>query len=122
MQARNGRIHGWPGPSVDVEKWQAGHLWIHGWPGSIVGPEQTADTYNAFVVMVTYEYSKIIIRAPSSFRSTEAIRATIPIVRLLGIVFSGCGGAGYWDSIDIEKVRGLLGKREYAGVCTSRVR
>ena len=107
---------------MDVEKWQAGHPWIHGWPGSTAGPEQTADAYNTFVVMVTCEYSKIVIRTPSSFRSAEAIRATIPTARLLGMVFSGCGGAGYWDSIDIEKARELLGKREYAGVCTSRVR
>ena len=28
--SRNGRIYGWPGPSVDVEKWWAGHPWIHG--------------------------------------------------------------------------------------------
>ena len=32
MQARNRRIHGFPRPSLGVEKWQAGHLWIHGWP------------------------------------------------------------------------------------------
>ena len=32
MQARNGRIHGRPEPSVNVEKWQAGHPWIHRWP------------------------------------------------------------------------------------------
>ena len=28
MQARNGRIHGWPGPSVDVDEWKAGHPWV----------------------------------------------------------------------------------------------
>ena len=24
-------IHEWPGPSVDVEEWQAGHPWTRGW-------------------------------------------------------------------------------------------
>ena len=72
--------------------------------------------------MVTYEYNNIVIRAPSFFRSAEAIRAAIPSARLLGMVFSGCGGAKHWDSIDIEKVRELLGKGEHAGVCISRVR
>ena len=72
--------------------------------------------------MVIYEYSNIEIRGPSSLRSAEAIRAAIPTARLLGMVFRGSGGAGHWDSIDFEKARELLGKREYAGVCVSRVR
>ena len=80
-----------------------------------------ADTYDTFVVMVTYDYSNVVIRAPSSFQSADAIRAAIPTARLLGMVFSGCGGAGYWDSVDMERARELLGKREYAGVCVSRV-
>ena len=63
----------------------------------------TADAYKAFVVMVTCEYSNITIRVPSSFWSAEAIRAAMPTDRLLGMVFSGYGGAGHWDSIDIEK-------------------
>ena len=80
--------------------------------------QPTVDAYDTFVVvMVTNGHSNAVIRAPSSFRSTEAIRAAIPTARLLGMVFSGCGGAGHWDSIDIERARELLGKREYAGVC-----
>ena len=53
----------------------------------------TADAYDTFVVMVTYDYSNIVIRAISSFRSAEAIRAAIPTARLLSMVLSGCGGA-----------------------------
>ena len=101
----------------------AGPIWDRSkWFDSDKHAQLTADAYNAFVVMVTYEYRNIVIRAPSSFRPAEAIRAAIPTARLLGMVFSGCGGAGHWDSIDIEKARELLGKRGYAGVCISRVR
>ena len=82
----------------------------------------TTDAYNTFVVMVTCEYSNIVIRAPSYFRSAKAIRVAIPTAKLLGMVFSGCGGAGHCDSINIEKARELLGKREYVSVRISRVR
>ena len=77
----------------------------------------TADAYDIFVMMVTYDYSNVVIRVPISFQSAEAIRATIPIARLLGLLFSDCGGAGHWNSIDIERTRELLDKRGYAGVC-----
>ena len=69
----------------------------------------TADAYDIVLVMVTYDYSNVVIQACSSFQSDEAIRAAPPTARLLGMVFSGCGGAGHWDSIDIERAR------EYAG-------
>ena len=81
----------------------------------------TADAYDTFVVMVTYDYSSIVIRALSSFRSAEAIRAAIPTARLLGMVLSGCGGAGRWDNVDLERAGELLGEREYAGACVSTV-
>ena len=101
----------------------AGPIWDRSkWFDSDKHAQLTADAYDTFVVMVTYEYSNIVIRAPSSFRSAEAIRAATPTARLFGMVFSSCGGAGPWDGIDIEKAKELLGKREYAGVCISRVR
>ena len=44
------------------------------------------DAYNTFVMMDTYGYSKIVIRAPSSFRSAETIRTATLTARLLGVV------------------------------------
>ena len=82
----------------------------------------TADAHHIIVVMITYDYSNIKIRAPSSLQSAEAIRAAIPTARLLDLVYSSCSGIGHWGSIDTEGARELLGKREYAGVCVSRVR
>lgn len=41
---------------------------------------------------------------------------------LLGLVCSGGGGAGHWESIDIERARELLEKQEYAGLCVRRAR
>ena len=68
-----------------------GSIWGHKWFDSDKHAQLTADAYYTFVVMVTYDYSSIVIRAPSSFQSADAIRAAIPMVRLLGMVFSGCG-------------------------------
>ena len=48
----------------------------------------TADAYDIFVVMATYDYSNVVIRAPSSLQSAKAIRAAIPTARLLGLLFS----------------------------------
>ena len=91
----------------------SGPIWDHSkWFDSDKHAQLTADAYNTFLVIVTYEYSNIVIRAPSSLRPAEAIRAAIPTARLLGI--SGCGGAGHWDSLDIEIARELLGKTECA--------
>ena len=73
----------------------------------------TADAYKISAVMVTYDYSNVVIRAPSSFQSAEAIRAAIPTAGLLGMAFSGCGGAGHWDSIDIARASDLLNTRAY---------
>ena len=75
-----------------------------------------------FVVMVTDDYSNVVVRAPSSFQSAKAIRAAVPTARLLGMVLSGCSGTGHWYSIDIERARELQGKREYAVVRVSRTR
>ena len=84
----------------------AGTIWDHSkWFDSDKHAQLTADAYYTFVVMVTYDYSSIVIRAPSSFQSADAIRAAIPTARLLGLVFSGYGGAGHWDSIDIGRAR-----------------
>ena len=100
-----------------------GPMWDHSkWFDSDKLAQLTADSYDAFVVMVAYDYNNAVIRAPSSFQSAYAIRAAIPTARLVGMVFSGCGGTGHWDSIDMERRREFLGKREYAGVCVSRVR
>ena len=42
-----------------------------------------------FIVLVAYNYNSIvIIRAPSSFQSAEAIRAAIPTARLLRMVLA----------------------------------
>ena len=71
----------------------------------------TAGAYETFIVMVAYDYSNVMTQAPSAFQSAEAIRAAISIARLLGMVFSDCGGAGHW-----ERARELLRKREYV-VC-----
>ena len=71
----------------------------------------TTDAYDTFVVMVTYNYSNVVIRASSSFQSANALRAATPTDRLLGMVFRGCGGTGHLDSIDIG------GARVYAGGC-----
>ena len=48
----------------------------------------TADSYDIFAVMVTYDHSNVVIGAPSSLLSAEAIRAAIPTARLLGLLFS----------------------------------
>ena len=100
----------------------AGPIWDYSkWFDSDKHAQLTADAYDTFVVMDTYDYSNIVIRAPSSFRSAEAIRAAIPTARLLGMVLAA-SAVQDWDSIDIGVARELLGKREYAGVCESRVR
>ena len=86
-----------------------GTIWDHSkWFDSDKHAQLTADAYDTFV-MVTYDYNNVVIRAPSSFQSTDAIRAAIPMARLLGMVFSGCGDAGHWDGIDIERAREFLG-------------
>ena len=64
------------------------------WFDSDKHAQLTADAHDTFVVVVTYGYSNIVIRAPSSFRSVEAIRGEIPTVRPLGMVFSGCAVQG----------------------------
>ena len=65
----------------------AGPIWYRSkWFGSDKHAPLTADAYDTFIVMVTYDYSSIVIRALSSFRSAEAIRAAIPTARLLGMV------------------------------------
>ena len=100
-----------------------GPIWDRSkWFDSDKHAQLTADAYDIFVVMATYDYSNAVIRAPSSLQSAKAIRAAIPTSRLLGLLFSDRGCAGHWYSIDIERARELLGKREYAGVCVSRVR
>ena len=100
-----------------------GPIWHRSkWFDSDKHAQLTADAYDIFFVIVTYDYSNVVIRAPSSLQSAEAIRAAIPTARLLGLLFNDCGGAGHWYSIDIERARELLGKREYAGVCVGRVR
>ena len=73
-----------------------------------------ADAYEIFVVMVAYDYSNAVVRALSSFQSAEAIMAVIPKARLFGMLFSGCGGAGHWYSIDIESKR-IAGKEGIRG-------
>ena len=52
----------------------------------------TAHAYDTFVAIVTYDYSNVVIRAPSSFHSTEAIRAipTAVLLRFLGAITTGC--------------------------------
>ena len=101
----------------------AGPIWDRSkWFDSDKHAPLTADTYDTFVMMVTYDYSNIVIRALGSFQSAEAIRAAIPTARLLGMVLSGCGGAGRWDNVDLERAGQFLGEREYAGACVSRVR
>ena len=72
-------------------------------------------------MIITYDCSNVMAQAPSSFQSAEVIRAAIPIIRLLGMVFSGCGGAEHWESMDIERAREFLRKRECV-VRVSRVR
>ena len=73
-----------------------GPIWDHNkWFDSDKHAQLTADTYDTFVVMVTYDYSKVVIRAPSSPQSADAVRAAIPTARLLDMAFSGCGGAGH---------------------------
>ena len=68
--------------------------------------------------MVTYDYSNVVVGAPSSFQSAEAIRAEAPAARLLSMVFGSCGcSVGHRNSIDIERVGELLETREYAGSC-----
>ena len=55
------------------------------------------------------------------FQSAEAIRAAIPTARLLGMVFSGCGGSvGGWNRRYRES-DGIAGKERIPGVCVSRV-
>ena len=53
-----------------------GPILVHSkWFDSDKHAQLTADAYDIFVVMVTYDYSSVVIRAPSSFQSAEAIRA-----------------------------------------------
>lgn len=98
-----------------------GPIWDHNkWLDSDKYAQLTADIFTA---MVTYDYSNVVIRALGSFQSAEAIRKAIPTAGLLGMVFSSCGGGvGHWNSIDAERAREFLGRRDCAGVCVSRVR
>ena len=41
MRTRKGRIHGWPGPSMDIEEWQARHRRVHRWPRTVPYPSDT---------------------------------------------------------------------------------
>ena len=41
-----------------------------------------ADAYDIFIVMVTYDYSNAVIRAPSSFQSAEAIKVVVIVLAL----------------------------------------
>ena len=73
----------------------AGPIWDRSkWFDSDKHVQLTADAYDTFVVMGTYDYSNIVIRAPSSFRSAEAIRAAIPTARLLGMVLAAAAVQG----------------------------
>ena len=74
----------------------------------------TADAYDLFEVMINPS-SQVLVRAPSSFQSAEEIRATLHTAKLLGMLFSGSGGAGHWDFVDLE----VLGVRELLGSCAA---
>ena len=59
--------------------------------------------------------SQVLVRARSSFQSAEEIRAALLTAKLLGMIFSGSGGAGHWDFVDLE----VLGVRELLGSCAA---
>ena len=60
-----------------------GPIWDRSkWFDSDKHAQLTADAYDTFVVMVSYDCSNVVFRAPSSFQSAEAIRVVIPIDRL----------------------------------------
>ena len=65
-------------------------------------------TAGSFTAMVAYDYSKVVIRPPGSLQAAVAIRGAI-------------SGVGHWSSIDIERARELLERREYTGICVGRV-
>jgi len=98
----------------------AGHCWdLTKWFSNDKHAQLTADAYNVGVVMITYRNSKIVVRAPSSLQSVEGIRAAIPTIKLVGMVFSGCGDGGHWDYVNIEEARELL--VQHAEIQVSRV-
>ena len=76
LQSLQASLMHFSGPIWDCSKWF----------NSNKHAQLTIDAYDTFAVMVTYDYSNIVMRAPSSFRSAEAIRAAIPTARLLGMV------------------------------------
>ena len=76
------------------------------------------DAYDLFVAMISSSSSQVLVRAPSSFQSTEEIRAAlVHTARLLVMLFSGSGSAGHWDFLDLEE----LGVRELLGSCAAVV-
>ena len=75
----------------------------------------TAEAYDLCVVMVNPGSSQVLVRAQSSFQSAEEIRAALHTAKLLGMLFSGSGGAGHWDFVDLE----VLGVRELPGSCAA---
>ena len=57
------------------------------------------------------EAAKFRFGVRSSFQAAEEIGASSLTAKLLGMLFSGSGGAGHWDFVDLE----VLGVRELLG-------
>ena len=74
-----------------------------------------ADTYDLFVAMINPSSGQVLVRAPRSFQSAEETRAALHTAKLLGMLFSGFGGARHWDFVDRE----VLGVRELLGSCAA---
>ena len=54
------------------------------WFVSDMHAQITADAYDLFVLMISSSSNQVLVRAPSSFRSAEKIRAALHTARLLG--------------------------------------
>ena len=61
------------------------------------------------------EVAKFWFGVRSSFQSAEEIGASSLAAKLLGMLFSGSGGAGHWDIVNPE----VLGVRELLGSCAA---
>ena len=58
-----------------------GPIWDHNkWFDS---DKRAQSAYDIVPVMVTYDYSNVVVRAPSTFKSAEAVGGAIPTARLL---------------------------------------
>ena len=68
-----------PGVVQSLQACLVGPIWDRSkWFHNDKHAQMAADAYGNFVVMVTYDYSNVVIRVSSSFQCAEAIRQQSP--------------------------------------------